>query len=262
MKALAEIPLVGQAGVTMSTTPRSSAKKSGRLANWVFGTGIGAMVLLFVFLIVMFFGKVSGEEFSPSDFKRRSFHYYELPLVGMQVWPIKHFDATGDLETELATKKLIPVTTPTKPRWDLVQGLRAARVVREGDAYILCRYLDQRQAGGKVVWQDWTSDHPDVAAIFWPVISRLADQELYVFVPEAFDLAKSASDAKTFQAALNTLLAQKYYDFGLNQQQLGHHEAAIELVNEALKLAPEKKPDWQKTLELSLLEQATAKQEK
>ena len=49
---------------------------------------------------------------------------------------------------------------------------------------------------------------------------------------------------------LEKLLATKYHDFGLVQQELGHHEAAIELLTEALKLSPDQ-PEWRQQLQTS-----------
>lgn len=233
------------------TSARSTTKKRSRLVTWVLGFGIGSLALLFIIMVVMVFGKVTGEEFSPSDFKRRSFHYYELPVVGLQVWPIKHFDATGPLEFDLLTKKLIVLNPAPTPRWDLVRGQRVSQAENEGDAEILCSYLDQRDRTGNFSWHDWTNEHPKLAAILWPAIAQLADQELYVFVPDAFALAAAATDENTFGPALNQLLAQKYYDFGLTQQKLERHAAATELIEQAIKLWPEQKEAWQAALEVS-----------
>jgi len=41
---------------------------------------------------VALFGMVVGEEFSPDKFARRSFIYYEIPLLGIQVSPVYRDD--------------------------------------------------------------------------------------------------------------------------------------------------------------------------
>ncbi len=109
------------------TPPRR--RKPLVLPNWVYGIGVGLLVVAFFGGLTMMFGRVSGEEFSPEQFKRRTFSFYEIPIVGLQVWPVKHIDATGDVETEVVTKKLITVKKPEKPRWDLVLGYRGSAQV-------------------------------------------------------------------------------------------------------------------------------------
>jgi hypothetical protein len=246
----------------MSSTPTQVApprrQRTGKpfvLPNWVYTVGVVLLVIAFLGGLTMLFGRVSGEEFSPHDFQRRTFSYYELPVIGVQVWPVKRFDATGDVETEIVTKKLITVTKPKDPRWDLVLGYRGSAQVADGDANILVRYLDRSTSTGGRTWLNWTTEKPKLAKVFWPWIAKLAQQELYLFMPDLFELAAAASEAKTedvtaFEAELQRLLAQKYHDFGIAQQKLQQHENAIMLLDEALKLVPEQK-DWAKELEAS-----------
>ena len=82
---------------------------------------LGAVLLggVFVYSTAQF-GFVHGEEFSPYSFKRRSFTYYEIPVFGIQVSPIRHDDTTGDLEGYLTGQKLVAPTQLTQDRWDLV----------------------------------------------------------------------------------------------------------------------------------------------
>lgn len=238
----------------MSTAPsvpsRPVASQRSRLANILLAVGCVVIFLLVMTVITLLFGRVSGEEFSPSDFKRRSFHFYELPIVGIQIWPMQRFDSTSDVESDLVANKLIVVSTPTTPRWDLVHGARGASLI-EGDAAFLCHYFDLRSRTYTLAWGDWNNKHPELAKILWPMIQKLAEQELYSFMPDVFNLAETASDPTAFQSDLNMLVAQTYYDFGLYQQQNARHAAAVELIGEAMKLAPEKKDQWQPAFDLS-----------
>ena len=232
-----------------ASRPATTAKRSP-LGNWALGLGLTALALLFVGVITLMFGRVSGEEFAPGDFRRRSFHYYELPVVNVQVWPLKRFDVETELRAELVKKQLLPAST--EERWDLVRGYRGDTTVEKGDAAFLCDYFDLRDYQGTRVWLDWTTDHPQLAKIFWPVIHRLALQELYVFMPDLFEFALKAkeADADKFQPALDALLATKYYDFGLAQQKGQRHVLAVELLTEAVKLNPDN-PQWKAALEAS-----------
>ena len=85
----------------------------------------GAAVLFVLAYMTLTFGRIQGEEFSPDVFRRREFSYYEIPLLGLQVWPITHTESTGPLENYLRNKQLIslPARLP-EPRWDLVSATR------------------------------------------------------------------------------------------------------------------------------------------
>jgi hypothetical protein len=228
-----------------ASAPRPRVKKSLNLPSWAYYAGVALLLVVFLLVVTLLFGRVSGEEFSPYEFKRRTFHFYELPFVRLQVWPVKRFDTTGDIETMLVTDKILTPQPPATPRWDLVRGYRGSTAVAEGDANILCRYLDRSEPLLK-----WMSDHPKPAKVFWPIIARLAEQELYIFMPDTFELALAATDEKKLERELNGLLAKKYHDFGLVQQKLGYHALAVELLTEAIKLAPQE-ASWQLELEES-----------
>jgi hypothetical protein len=230
------------------TAPARRRTKRGPLPNWAYWT-LGVLgTILFLVVITLMFGRIGGEEFSPHDFKRRTFHYYEIPVARIQVWPVKRFDATGDLETNLVRDKLILVKPPAEPRWDLVHGYRGGAPVAKGDAAILCGYLDARDKGFSQEWLAWSNDKPALAKILWPLVAELAQQELYWFLPDMFELARIATDEKEFEAKLHALMAQKYHDFALVQQKLGYHEAEVELLTSAVKYGPEEK-EWKKELE-------------
>lgn len=220
------------------------ANNSGRSkrARWLYGIlfgGLGTLGLAFVlFLATRLFGCISGEEFSPDTFSRRSFCYYQIPLVHIQVSPTDRKDQTSAFESYLRTKNYVPVRKKGEPRWDLVTAAQAFVVIDQGDAAILCSYLDTRNKDGDFCWQKWSDDHPKLARILWPVVARVASQRLYIFTPDMLELAKDAGDVAAFDRDLDQLLAQKYADLARVQQRLGLHEAAIELLDEAISYAP------------------------
>ena len=101
-------------------------------SSWQGRLGLGLVGLLLaagaVAYSTLYFGMIQGEEFSPDVFKRRHFFYYEIPLVGLQVIPIKHSDKTGKLESLLISKKLVTAKKGTKTRWDLASARRGEAV--------------------------------------------------------------------------------------------------------------------------------------
>ena len=93
--------------------PAAARPRRPRDMVWLclFGTLAGAAV---VALATVLFGHVTGEEFCPSTFARRSFHYLEIPLLHVQVSPISRSDATQTLERTLQSQGYIPAA-PVAP---------------------------------------------------------------------------------------------------------------------------------------------------
>ena len=203
----------------------------------------GAAVLLVLAYMTLTFGRIQGEEFSPDVFRRREFSYYEIPLLGLQVWPITHTESTGPLENYLHDKQLIslPASLP-EPRWDLVSATRGwggtRSIMAHSEAKILCYYLDAQDADGKHVWHRWSEEHPLQAQILWPAVTAVAKQQLYLFTPDLLWLAAAEPDADRLKQRTAELLCEKYCLLAQSHQQLGRHETAVELYTEALTHVP------------------------
>jgi hypothetical protein len=185
------------------------------------------------------FGSVSGEEFSPDLFQRRTFQYYEIPLLGFQITPIFREDATNDLERYLSSQKLVQ-NTAVEPRWNLVWARQGAQSSHLGDAGILCAYLDARDADENSVWQTWSTKNPQLAKTLWATVDRLAEQGHYVLIPDVFSLASQAGEAVAFEQAVADTLAARYEMLARTQLDLGDPKLARELAEEGLRHAPER----------------------
>lgn len=220
------------------------ASGSSKRWKWTIRIFGGLATLLIIAGVVTFvtftFGRVEGEEFSPDDFTRRRFHYFELPIVGFKVTPIHRQSTTGELEKQLLKKKFLArrkVKAEDK-QWDLVHIARGVRPASEGDSTILCDYLDLRGDNGDLLWLKWTEAQPALAKILWPAVADAARRELYIITPDLLELGKSTPDEASFREQLSGLLAGKYRDFGIAQHKLGNHEAAVELLTASLKWRP------------------------
>jgi hypothetical protein len=185
------------------------------------------------------YGTVIGEEFSPGRFHRRSYHYWEIPLVHVQITPLKKQDETSGLEKYLLQQKLIRPANEAQPRWDLVKLRRGDREAPPGDALVLCRYLDQKNQEGEFVWLAWSKKQPQLAKVFWPAVAEAARRELYILVPELFHLAQSAAAPDELKQNLATGLARQYEQLAQVEQQLGRHSRAADLFAAALKYDPQ-----------------------
>lgn len=228
----------------MIQTARNTAAPAARGAS---GAGkrilIGALLAMvvlvpFTFLIVVQYGVVVGEEFSPDRFQRRSYHYFEIPLFHVQITPLERNDRTNDLELYLAKQKLIPAGA-AKPRWDLATLSRGDMEGAPRDAEILCRYLDLTDDEGNLVWLAWTKEQPDLAKTFWPAVADVARQGAYFLAPDLFHLAEQVSEPTALQQQLARRLSRRYEELGRVQQRLGQHQRAADLFAAALQYDPD-----------------------
>jgi hypothetical protein len=229
-------------------SPRTAApvRPRGKLSHLAVAACIGLLFVLgIVVYSVSFFGHVKGEEFAPATFSRREFSYYEIPLLGLQISPIHRRDITNALESQLTRDKLVASQSVTESgkRWDLViarRGIEGARgrALAQGNARILCEYLDALDGQNVHIWLTWSTKNPELAKVVWPVVARVAREDLYIFAPDLFELARNARDPIELKAELDRWLVKQYLAFALTQQQLNRHEAAIELYSAVLQLVP------------------------
>ena len=154
-------------------------------------------------IMVMLFGRVSGEEFSAQKFTRRTFTYYQVPFLRQQLTPVSFSQSWGnskELSTYLNSMKLIGDVSNEEIRWDIVRLHEIGTSGSQGDAEILTKYFDQWGAFGNKTWVEWTQnkDNSDVAATFWPLVAKLAHEKLYILIPDLFDAARGAKTGAEF----------------------------------------------------------------
>lgn len=178
--------------------------ESSRLA----GLALTGLALLFCGVILtLLFGIVRGEEFSPDNFRRRSFYYFQIPLLGVQVSPVVRVDSDESLSEYLQQHELIS-SVATSARWDVVYRADGYGQRHEGFAYNLCAYLQMTDEKGRDRWLVWTQDHGPLAKVLWPMVARMAAEKLYFAVPEMMELAKSASDPERLRSRLESIASQ------------------------------------------------------
>jgi hypothetical protein len=230
----------------MSAASTSKRARNGFVLRWVVRIGLPLLVLLAISIVgswfTLTFGAVGGVELCPETFERRQFLYYEIPGSGWQVKKVLRHDVTGKTEEFLTANNHIPKKPKGTQEWHIVEGHRGRRNWK-GDAQILVNYFDAQDSSGNPIWLEWSSSNPKLAAVLWPAISRLAIEELYIYVPEVIALAegtKDADDATSFPAELNDQVAATFYEAALRCQQAGNHEAAVHYLDQAVSYVPSK----------------------
>jgi hypothetical protein len=179
-------------------------------------TGLSLLILtgavVVIVLVTFMFGGIEGTEFNPQSFERRRFGFYEVPLIRLQVTPLWRREANGEVESLVAAQKYV-IPTPGAPEtWHLIALERSSYTPPPTDVQILARYLDAQNEHDRSYWADWSSDHPDMAAVLWPEVARLARLELYPLLPPLFELARNSDNLATFQADLKQLQTKQLQD--------------------------------------------------
>ncbi len=169
----------------------------------VIGSTVVGLVI-FSFLAVMIGGLVSGSEFSPQTFCRRTFYYSRLPVFRLQLGRTEVNSLTGNLACSTLITSNITGAIPGKIRWDLIDYSVSGRPTAEGDAAILMKYLEARDYDGNSIWETWTKDNSALAKILWPVIQQLAIHRCYFAIPEIMQFART----KPTTSELSSLIAK------------------------------------------------------
>jgi hypothetical protein len=218
--------------------PRSTARR--KWPGWVRYTGWTLLGILatsgFVALITYWFGGVHGVELNPYSFARRSYSFYEVPIIRLQVRGIRREPVTCTAVDFLEQQKYVADSKKAPDVWHIVVGTRGASPPTIGNAEILADYLDAINAETMHQWVAWSEKNPKLAPALWKAVSRLAQEEQYVYLPDLFDLATSANDPAQFQAALNKAVATRLFELGLQLQAEDDHAQAKKYLAEAAQL--------------------------
>lgn len=209
-----------------------------------------AFIAIVVFLFVVgIYGQVAGEEFSPQKFTMRRFSYAQIPLLRIQVWPVK-FSNVNTTEDALAqyirrstrTNNVASRIRRSPARWDIVTLREAGSDEYRGDASILTNYLQQPGAVGLESWLDWTKANPKLAGELWAVVMELANADLYVVVPDVLEAARNL-DASNFGVQLRKIAATECRAIANAHNQSGDSKRATSILTFAKRIESEKVVD-------------------
>lgn len=212
--------------------PRGKRAAGNRMPIWQIVL-IGLVISAIAFLIVSTQGHVRGQEFSPTLFQAREFHFYEIPLLHVQMTPIRRSSATPRAATYVRQNSLIkPATSGSESPWHLVHLSRGVGAEKPADAELLMNQLNLTKAG-KPYWRIWSVDNPEHAKKFWPIIQRLATRELYVLMPRLFELAQQAHTPDELKAKIDQQLQSDYVRLIQDLRDADRNDLAEQLRNEA-----------------------------
>lgn len=195
-------------------------------------------------MMVLMYGSVSGNEFSPDDFTRRQFVYQRIPWLDWTISGIEYTDITPELEQSLTISGLIDERKSKggkQQTWHLYHdsGVPDSHAC---DARFLTTYLDfsdwdSGTATSTPFWLKWNEQFPQSAKIFWPTIADLARNEMYLIIPDVMRFAMNVTDDQlgSFQTELNELMRASWITSAESDLQLvDSHRAAERLIRAQL----------------------------
>lgn len=206
--------------------------------KWTVTLSATVMLVFLLFLLISTQGHVSGEEFAPTHFQLRKFSFYEIPVLHIQITPIRRSGSTPPTATYVRQTGLIRPQKGVPTTWhlgDFSRGVGSA----PGDAQLLLEQL-KLESGGDGYWRSWSVDHPARAKIFWPIIQKLAQRELYVAMPPLFELAQLDLSPQQLRQRIDQNLIQQYVGLIQDMKASGRAELAEQLLAEALADYPDR----------------------
>ena len=223
---------------SVSSTPASTPGKRGTvLRRWVIG--ISALLLtLLMFIVIRTQGHVTGKEFSPTHFQQRDFSFYEIPFIHVQITPINRAGSTPTCAMYLRQKSLVKPFTGPPQVWHLVSISRGLTGRTPADPQLLLDQLELQHAGGSY-WRKWSIDHSNRAKVFWPIVQKLAQRELYILLPELFELAQLDLKPQQLKSRIDQLLRDQYYGLIVDMLAADRDELARQLLLEAISDYPD-----------------------
>ncbi|QDV71831.1 hypothetical protein Poly24_55710 [Rosistilla carotiformis] len=224
--------------MTAMTETLSPPSRTRYTITWI----LVAVALLISFLVaaglVWISSGVSGREFAPSHFHTRNFEVAQIPWLGFQIGGLQHSSSNDSTSQYLIAQKLIRVPTTPPVRWDLVEIHHNIGLPQEADTSVLTAYLTGQGSHG-VDWEKWSKDHPAAAAVFWPFVQQLAIDQLYLMLPDAFDLARQQTNPVELQQALDDYFVAEFPAFAADLAHAGRSAEAIAALESAIGRYPQ-----------------------
>ena len=217
----------------------SSEKKSR--SGWFIRIWVSVIASVVVALVlaalVLIQGSVSGIEFSPTHLEQRSFHFYEIPVIEQQITPIRREKVTNNCLQFLRTGGYFKRPSKSTPRWDLVSLSRGLSGTTYADAELLLTPLSSQQEDASY-WNTWTKKNPSKARYLWPIIQKLAINELYLFIPPILEIAQTGDPDEEFEDAILVQLESEYLRLIDSFERQNKPEVVEEIKNRASLLFP------------------------
>ncbi len=213
-------------------------KKNSPFTQRVVVISATLITVLFLAFLILVFGSVEGVEFSPTHFETRAFSVYEIPVLKIQISPIRREPA----QQSSTAKFLFAQSYLQKPAgapvdWHLAELSRSGMGTFEADAHLLTQPLDfdtWHTSTKNGLWEEWSRKNPSLATVLWPTIRQLAIRELYILMPQVFDYALGTDNDIELKKQIDDYLRTSYAELVTEMRNAKRDQLANELLKEAL----------------------------
>jgi hypothetical protein len=216
------------------------ARRDRIVKRWV-TVGAALFVICVLFLILRIQGHVTGVEFAPSHFQQRRFSFYEIPLIHLQITPIRRAAETPATANYLRINSLVQSQRGQPSTWHLVSISRGLSGTTAANAQFLSAQLTL-ESGGDEFWRTWSIDHPQHAKVLWPIVQELALRELYILMPPLFEIAQIEQTPSELQASLQARLKRDLGELVVDLRSAERNELADQILDEAIQEYPDHEP--------------------
>jgi hypothetical protein len=159
--------------------------------------------LLFLSLYLLVGTQISGTEFSPQTFQVRSFSYRRIPGTKIRL----SATVLGPASSPVTKPVLQHLTASTaSPRWDILQVSEGAASEQRPPS-ILQTLLEARGVGADRHWDEWSTAHPDLAKVLWPIVQQQAIDSHYAIIPELCEIAMNSDSPDRLQSQCDAAIA-------------------------------------------------------
>lgn len=209
-----------------------SAKTGDRTVKVLIIIACAVVLLVVGFFVIRVQGSVSGSEFSPTHFQQREFSFYEIPLIHLQITPIRRSAAAPSTGNFLRQKGMIKTPQGQPADWHLVSITRGFGNPIDADPHLLIEQIRMEQES-ELYWRTWSIDHPKLAGVLWPVIQKLAERELYILMPRLFEISQADQSVAELKSNIDSYLIDQYSGLIKDMVAADRHQIAEQLVAEA-----------------------------
>ena len=187
--------------------PHPSSPKQDRSAVWLIALGLLILFLVslpFLLTWIATSSRVSGSEFSPDTFQTRTFQYFRVPGIRLQLYSTRYSQPQATPGASFDILKHLQNKSSQSPRWDLVEAQQGA-TTEKYPAALLVGALEIRNSTYTPLWEHWSAAHPAKAAILWPLVQQLALDGQYLLIPQLLSNALESEEPQTIEAHFHAL---------------------------------------------------------
>lgn len=152
-------------------------------------------------------GSVTGEEFNPYTFERRSFRYRQSLFTKRQLEGITRTKKTPDkLSAYISARPWFPIST--QDHWDLARDSTVIVDSLDWRSRPLVRLLTNEEFTS--FWLDWSMNNSELSTYLWLAVIELAREDQYESIPLIFDAVLEIEDPLVFRNEIDGVMKTTY----------------------------------------------------